>query len=117
MKRIILLAALLAVAVMPAEARKAKKFTHQTVEIPSVRPQVITIGTDASQLVLAVKENRELVFRHYGAPVANPASFLEYSNGRDAQAFPAAGGTFLGDPALHVKYADGNHNTELRYVS
>jgi alpha-galactosidase len=119
MKRITILLALILVAFGPAQARKAKKFTHETVQIPSVQPQVITIGTDASQLVLAVTENRELVFRHYGAPVANTASFLDYDCGRGngAQAFPATGGTFLGEPALHVKYADGNHNTELRYQS
>ena len=113
MKRItILLAALLAAAV-PTEARKAKKFVHETVEIPSVEPQVIAVETENTQLLLGVLGNRQVVIRHYGQPVANPSQFLEF-NGVAAEAYPAAGGTFLGEPALHVKYADGTHNTELR---
>ena len=115
MKRItILLAALLAAAV-PTEARKAKKFVHETVEIPSVEPQVIAVETENTQLLLGVLGNRQVVIRHYGQPVSNPSQFLEF-NGVAAEAYPAAGGTFLGEPALHVKYADGTHNTELRYV-
>ena len=120
MKRItILLAALLMVAVLPSQARKAKKFTHQTVEIPSVEPQAIVIETDGSQLVLAVTKDRQLVLRHYGAPVKDAGQFTLMDTGRGdgAPAYPAAGGTFLGQAALHVKYADGNHNTELRYLS
>ena len=120
MKRIIiLLAAVLMVAAMPAEARKAKKFTHQTVEIPAVEPQVIVVETAESQLVLAVTKDRQLVLRHYGAPVKDAGQFTSMDTGRGdgAPAYPAAGGTFLGQAALHVKYADGNHNTELRYLS
>ncbi|MBQ6199143.1 MAG: alpha-galactosidase [Bacteroidales bacterium] len=119
MKRIAILFAAMMVAVMPAQARKAKKFTHQTVEIPSVEPQAIVIETDASQLVLAVTADRQLVLRHYGAPVKDPGQFtgLETGRGSGAHAYQAAGGTFLGQAALHVKYADGNHNTELRYLS
>ena len=120
MKRLaILLAALLMVAAMPAQARKAKKFVHQTVEIPATEPQSIVIETAESQLVLAVTRDRELVLRHYGAPVkdAGQFTFMDTDRGNGAQAYPAAGGTFLGQAALHVKYADGNHNTELRYLS
>ncbi|MCR5408100.1 MAG: alpha-galactosidase [Bacteroidales bacterium] len=119
MKHITILAAALLVAVMPAEARKAKKFTHQTVEIPAVEPQSIVIETAGSQLVLAVTTDRNLVLRHYGAPVKDAGQFTHMDTGRGngAQAYPAAGGTFLGQAALHVKYADGNHNTELRYLS
>ena len=119
MKHITILVAALLVAVMPAEARKAKKFTHQTVEIPAVEPQSILIETAGSQLVLAVTADRNLVLRHYGAPVKDAGQFTHMDTGRGngAQAYPAAGGTFLGQAALHVKYADGNHNTELRYLS
>ena len=31
-------------------------------------------------------------------------------------AYPTAGGRYVGEPALHVKYADGYHNTELYYA-
>ena len=111
---VILLAALLAAAV-PSEARKAKKFVHETVEIPSVEPQVIAVETENTQLLLGVLGNRQVVIRHYGEPVSNPAQFLDFQ-GVAGEAYPAAGGTFMGEPALHVKYADGNHNTELRYT-
>ena len=119
MKRIAILAAAILVAMLPAQARKTRKFTHETVAVPKVQPQVISIDTDNTSLVLEVMENGELMFRHYGARIHNPAQYqgLETGRGYGAPAFPAAGGTFLGKPALHVKYADGNHNTELRYVS
>ena len=31
--------------------------------------------------------------------------------------YPTTGGRYLGEPALHVKYADGYHNTELVYAN
>ena len=115
MKRIaILLAGMILIAV-PSEARKAKKFIHETVEIPAVEPQVIAVATENTQLVLGVLEDRRVVIRHYGLPIADPSQFKEMK-GDEGEAYPATGGRLLGEPALHVKYADGYHNTELRYT-
>ena len=121
MKRITLLIAAILLAVVPSQARKkAKKFTHTTVEIPAVQPQTIGIGTSGSSLILAVRADGTVQQLHYGAR-ADAAEFasVPYGEGRygsGAQAYPATGGRFLGRPALHVKYADGSHNTELRYT-
>jgi alpha-galactosidase len=42
--------------------------------------------------------------------------YAEGRYGSGAQAYPATGARYIGVPALHLKYADGNHNTELRYT-
>ena len=116
-------AALAVLFLLPAQARKAKKSTdHVAVEIPRVTPQVIPIGTDHSQLVVEVRENGTIVTDHFGAPVGDPAQFLGAQNARGLSygdgpcTYPAVGGNFIGEPALHVRYADGYHNTELYYA-
>ena len=121
MKRTLLLITAVLLAVVPAQARKkAKKFTHTTVEIPAVQPQTIGINTSGTSLVLSVRADGTVQQLHYGAS-ANAAEYapVPYGEGRygsGAQAYPATGGRFLGRPALHLKYADGSHNTELRYT-
>ena len=121
MKRITLLTALL-LCLLPLQARKEKKFTHETFPLPKVERQVIGIETENTALVLLVQENGELNTLHYGAPLGAAAQFLskdtssEDYNGARGLTYPATGGRFTGDPALHVKYADGSHNTELYYT-
>ena len=122
MKRTVLLLAAVLLAIFPADARKKeKKFTHETVQVPAVIPQTIDISTANTSLVLAVRNDGIVHQLHYGAKV-NAKEFADapYAEGRygsGAQAYPATGGRFLGTPALHLKYADGTHNTELRYIS
>ena len=122
--RFALLTALLLAAVLsaPAQGRKVKKFTHETTAIPAVQPQVIAVETANTSLVLSVRENGTLHQVHFGAKVSDPQEFLSvpsiagrYSSGHPA--YPAVGGRFLGQPALHLQYEDGNFNTELYYVS
>ena len=113
--------ALLAITI-PAQAgkpnKKLKKFTHETVEIPAVTPRVIAVETAGTQLLLQVDKKGTVRTVHYGAPAGNPDAFLKFSTGASIpEAYPAAGGRFNGLDALHVKYADGNQNTELYYVS
>ena len=120
MKRILLcLAAILAI--LPAEARKAKKtFTHETVPVPAVEPCIVAVETEGTSLVFSVREDRQVHQLYYGTKVdaeefaCVPAKQGRYSNG--SLAYPATGARFLGEPALHLKYADGTHNTELRYI-
>ena len=115
-----LFAVLCLLAVLPAAAQKSRKFTHETKEIPSVQPQIIAVETGASSLILSVRENGSVFQLHYGRKVdaaefaAVPSYDGRYGNG--APAYPATGGRFLGEPALHVRYADGTHNTELYYT-
>ena len=86
-------------------------------------PAVIDIHTAHTQLVLAVDAAGNLRTRHYGARIDDPKQFLGLQklpaqvNGEGPMTVPTTGGTFLGAPALHVRYADGNHNTELYYQS
>ena len=102
---------------VPVEAQK--RHVHTVVEIPWVEARVIPIGTEKMQILLQVDEDGKVFMPHVGAPIANPQEFLRYKGGRRwlREAYPAQGGTFLGVPAFHVKYKDGTHNTELRYVS
>ena len=83
---------------------------------------VIPVETDHTALVLAVRGNGVLETLHYGTRIVDPTAFgafetgLSEDNGSGPMAYPTTGGRYLGEPALHVKYADGYHNTELQYV-
>ena len=122
MKQLTLLLTAL-VAILPLEARKVQKFTHETYPLPQVERKVISIDTEGSSLVLLVQENGEVFTLHYGARLSRPAQFLgagtstEDYNGARGITYPATGGRYVGEPALQVKYADGTHNTELYYTS
>ncbi|MCR5560786.1 MAG: alpha-galactosidase [Bacteroidales bacterium] len=120
LKTIVLAIAMIA-AVLPAQARKAKKFTHETVAIPEVERKVIAVETARTQLLLQVDKKGVVRTVHYGAPTGDPAQFLSYRSGYNhnfgaPDAYPAAGGRFNGQEALHVAYPDGNQNTELYYT-
>ena len=114
----IALAVLIAASVLPAQARKAKKFTHETVTIPTVEARVIAVETANTALLLQVDERGEVRTVHYGAPVGDPAQFTDFFAGFNhnfgaPNAYPTAGGRFNGQEALHVEYPDGTQNTEL----
>ena len=82
-------------------------------------PQIIAVETASTSLILSVREGGALHQLYYGPKVCEtdftvvPSYDGRYGNG--APAYPATGGRFLGEPALEVRYADGYHNTELRY--
>ncbi|MCR5709130.1 MAG: alpha-galactosidase [Bacteroidales bacterium] len=89
--------------------------------LDAAEPTVISIETARTQIVLTVDGAGNLRTRHYGIRVADPAGFLGADtqvsrvNGNGPMTYSTTGGTFIGAPALHVRYADGNHNTELYY--
>ena len=120
MKRTTLIAAILLLALAPAQARKEKKFTHQITPIPVIAPQTIGIHTNGTSLILAVREDGTVHQLHFGSKVGEaefaPVPYEEGRYGSGIQAYPATGGRYIGVPALHLKYADGSHNTELRYT-
>ena len=82
----------------------------------------IIVETDHTQLILTVDAQGNLRTRHYGARILDPGQFAAMEDvrrlapGEGPMTVPTVGGTFLGAPALHVRYADGNHNTELFYA-
>ena len=89
----------------------------------SARKTVIPVETEHTALVLSVRENGVLETLHYGNRIADPKAFGEFvtglseDNGSGPMSYPTTGGRYLGEPALHVRYADGYHNTELVYAS
>ena len=91
--------------------------------IASAGKTVIPVETEHTTLVLSVRENGVLETLHYGHRIADPKAFegfvtgLSDDNGSGPMAYPTTGGRYLGEPALHVKYADGYHNTELVYAT
>ncbi|MBO7397148.1 MAG: alpha-galactosidase [Bacteroidales bacterium] len=122
-KNICLAAAAFMLAFFPADARRTPKTAPAPVVKPEVSPCIIPVETDGTQLLLAADREGTLRIVHYGAKVADPDSFLGYRfgmgnrYGEGPMAYPTAGGLEHGQTALHVKYADGTHNTELCYVS
>ena len=126
MKKTLLAAMLAVLMVLPACAtarKKPKPFSHETVEIPATEPEVIAVSTANTSLILMVREDRLLYTLHYGSKVTDPREYEGFrterfeENGTGNYTYASAGGRFVGNPALHVKYADGNHNTDLRYQS
>lgn len=93
------------------------------ISVPKITPQVISVETENTQLVLHVDNNGIVRTLHYGDNAGDPAQFINFNTGRGGSygdgpmTYPTVGGGFNGQPALHVKYADGNQNTELYYVS
>ena len=109
MKRFLILLSLALVMVPVSAMNKAKR-------------QVISIETEKTSLVILVHPDGSLETLHYGGILAKPEQFLQRKvntedyNGSRGATYPATGGRFIGEPALHVKYADGTHNTELCYT-
>ena len=87
------------------------------------RRAIIPVETEHTALILAVRNNRVLETLHFGARIADPKAFegfvtgMSEDNGSGPMAYPTTGGRYIGEPALHVKYPDGYHNTELVYDS
>ena len=83
--------------------------------------QVISIETEATSLNLLVTEGGTLQTLHYGTRISGADAWAGINlksddyNGCRGLTYPATGGRFIGEPALHVKYADGTHNTELYF--
>ena len=125
MKLRIIAAVALALAILPAQARKAPKakpFTHETVAVPAVTPHIISVETGGTSLIMQVDSKGTVRTVHYGAPVGDPEQFLRFKTGSDhifgpPTTYPTTGGDFNGQEALHVEYADGSQNTEIYYVS
>jgi alpha-galactosidase len=85
--------------------------------------QLIDIRSDDVSMVLAARSGGEVYFRHFGGRIDDPAPLSDYKSSRRADhgtddlAYPAMGGRNFREPALRVTHADGDMNTDLRYVS
>ena len=86
-------------------------------------PAVIDIRTDGLSLVLCANDDGTVVLRHFGGRIDDVAPFAAYrthrrwDHGADDEIYPAAGGRNFRLPALRATHADGDPNTELRYVA
>lgn len=86
-------------------------------------PQIIPIHTDGVSLVLCVERDGTVLLRHFGGRIDDVAPLADYSthrrtdHGAGEEIYPAAGGRNFRLPALRATHADGDVNTELRYVS
>lgn len=106
--------------------KNKKKDKHTVVAVPAVEAQVIAVETDGIQWLFHVDKAGSLRSYHFGKRLADPGQFLEFSGARtrhglekygdSSMAWPTVGGRYNNEPALHVKYADGSHNTELYYT-
>lgn len=85
--------------------------------------ELIDIRTERVSLVMTVARDGELRLRHFGGRIDAPSPLADYRSGRRSDlgtedlAYPALGGRNFREPALRVTHADGDMNTELRYVS
>lgn len=85
--------------------------------------QVIDISTDKVSMVVTAAPGGEVYFRHFGGRIDDPAPLADFKSNRRSDhgtedlAYPATGGRNFREPALRVTHADGDMNTELRYVS
>lgn len=95
----------------------------QTPSQASEAPVFISVDTDNTSMTMAVDDDGQLLFRHFGGKIASPENFGGYQSwrrsdyGTDPLAYPASGGRYFNDAALTVRQSDGDLNTELRYVS
>ena len=85
--------------------------------------RIIDIRTDDISLILSAAPGEEVRFLHFGGRIDDPAPLAGYRSYRHPDhntedvAYPAFGGRNYHEPALRVTHADGDLNTELRYVS
>ena len=86
--------------------------------VAAAEPQVIGIDTDDLSLILSVTPGGEVLFEHFGGRIDDPAAIGALAgHGTGLPAYPTMGGRNLREPALRVTHADGDLNTELRYLS
>ena len=89
----------------------------------AAEPQVINIRTNDLSMVMSVAPNGEVLFHHFGgriddaSPAAGIKAYRRTDHGTDNLAYSTMGGRNFREPALRVTHADGDMNTELRYVS
>lgn len=85
--------------------------------------QLIDIRTDDVSIVLSARPDGEVHFRHFGSRIDDPSPLADYKSSRRADhgtddlACPVMGGRNFREPALRITHADGDMNTDLRYVS
>ena len=106
---------------VPVE-RLGRRLTAGAAE--TAAPQrIIDIRTDDISLILSAAPGEEVRFLHFGGRIDDPAPLAGYRSYRHPDhntedvAYPAFGGRNYHEPALRVTHADGDLNTELRYVS
>ena len=81
--------------------------------------KVISVETDATQMLLYVQKNGEVSFYHYGQKFDDPQQVIGYKSyrrgdyGTEPPAYPVRGGRHFNQSALAVRYHTGEMNTLL----
>lgn len=84
--------------------------------------KVISVETDATQMLLYVQKNGEVSFYHYGQKFDDPQQVIGYKSyrrgdyGTEPPAYPVRGGRHFNQSALAVRYHTGEMNTLLKYI-
>lgn len=85
--------------------------------------QLIDIHTDDVSLLLRAAPGEEVQLLHFGGRIEDPAPLAAYESYRNPNhntedvAYPTFGGRNYHEAALRVTHADGDLNTELKYLS
>ncbi len=87
--------------------------------------EVIDISTDEVSLILCAGKNGEVTIQHFGGHVVTEngwghikqKTYRRTDHGGNDLIYPAMGGRNFREPALRITHADGDMNTELKYVS
>ncbi len=117
-----MLAATVAVA-SAAPAKTTVKPAAAPAKAPEYKTEVINITTSGASMVLSVAKDGNVLFHHFGGKVSDPSPvinknyYLSENYGMPPLAYSTMGSRSVEDPALSVTYADGELNTELKYVS
>lgn len=84
--------------------------------------QNIAITTDHSALIYQVDSNRQLQQIYIGSKLTEQAAYRDVNadfrneNATLSMGFPTGGGTYLNEPAIEVRHADGNMSLVLSVV-
>ena len=80
-----------------------------------IEAQTITIKTSNTLLLFKVNNNKQLQQAYFGNNFSDTINYQELSSSRN-NAFPAAGMTYVHEPAIEITHTDGNLSLQLNFV-
>lgn len=85
----------------------------------TVSAQIIDIKTRNLSMIMGVNTKGELLLHHFGGKITDSSAFVHYSGypTLGPTVYSTLGGRNIREPALRVTHADGDLNTELKYVA
>ena len=91
--------------------------------ISKAENKIISIDTHDISMIMSVNDCGEVLFHHFGKKISDPEKFLEMETyrradyGTDPLAYTTMGGRNFQKSGLSVTHANGDINTDLKYVS